>query len=729
MNYPLVSGPVLVNGAGATCLLPDRVVEVSCQGRALHALLKQCDGRTGHADIVAHLEQSWAANDLKAFMAALEQEGVLTDANTVFARLWEFVKLPRHLGGETSAPAIETLTRQAHDDISSERPGMTYHPVEQTPFKALLDQRASTRWFGRETVALSQIIGMLGAAYGVGPAGRRAVPSAGGLYPLQIHLLNLRDTGELSRGIYRTHFLHDGRVGLALTAPLVPEWTRAWLDPTLVREAHGVFVISGNMPRTATKYGNRAALLVPLEAGHAAQNILLAAVQANLGAVELGGFIENTLAPMLRLTPEITPLLTLAFGTQANAADRQLAEQAVSVELRWISEARTDYTLPLHVASARVAQAGEDSADWCWGRDTDAEMACTKASAEALERHACAHPAGLYFARHDELDHAIDPRTVLAYLPAQYARPDFPFSPFEPSGKYLWKDGLDYTSGRKVAMLADLVYWGHGAASGRERPYASTSTSGVAAYPSYQGALERAVLELIERDAFMRVWLSRGITPTVQPASLPGSVRERLQALAAIGVAVQVKDFSQGLAPVVCVFAQNPAWHFTRVAAACAYDPEEALHQALAEVETAVALFAPGKERRLIAPEDVATPRDHGDLYTQRRYFRRADFLTAEGSSVALRQVGAGMPRDWNALTALLAAQGKKILHFDLSFPGAALRQGREPLAIVRAIVPGLVPISFGWRTEPLATVRAELQAGMPPRARTGSSYFPHPFT
>lgn len=727
MSYPLVSGPVLVNGTGATCLLPDRAVEVSCQGRALHALLKQCDGRTGHADIVAHLEQSWAANDLKAFMAALEQEGVLTDANTVFARLWEFVKLPRRLGGETSAPAIEALTQQAHDDIASERPGMTYHPVEQTPFKALLDRRASTRSFGRETVSLSQIVGMLGAAYGVGAAGHRAVPSAGGLYPLQIHLLNLRDTGELLRGIYRTHFLHDGRVGLAFVSPIASEYLCAWLDPTLVREAHGVFVISGNMPRTAAKYGNRAALLVPLEAGHAAQNILLAAVQAKLGAVELGGFIENTLAPMLRLAPEITPLLTLAFGTQANAADRQLAEQAAPIELRWVSEARTDYALPLHVASARVSQAGEDGADWCWGRDPDAAMACTKAAAEALERHACAHPAGLYFARHDELDHAIDPRAVHAYLPAQYARTDFPFAPFEPDGKYLWKDGLDYASGRKVAMLADLVYWGHGAQSGRERPYANTSTSGVAAYPSHQGALERAVLELIERDAFMRVWLGRSVTPTVQLASLPAPVRQRLQALAEIGVAVQVKDFSQGLAPVVCVFAQNLGWHFTRVATACAFEPEQALHQALAEVETAVALFVPGKERRRIEPEDVATPRDHGDLYTQRRYFRRADFLAAEGPLVALRQVGAGMPRNWSALTTLLAAQGKKILHFDLSFPGAALRQGREPLAIVRAIVPGLVPISFGWRTEPLATVRAESKAGRMPRVRAGS-YFPHPF-
>jgi ribosomal protein S12 methylthiotransferase accessory factor len=225
----------------------------------------------------------------------------------------------------------------------------------------------------------------------------------------------------------------------------------------------------------------------------------------------------------------------------------------------------------------------------------------------------------------------------------------------------------------------------------------------------------------------MRVWYSRIATPTVQHASLPQAIQQRLRALAAIGVNVVVKDFSQELAPVICVFAQSPTQHFTRVAAACCFDPVEAVEQALAELETGVGLHGVRSKLRQIRPEDVVTPQDHGDLYTQRRYFRRADFLAAGGASVGLSQVGARVPRDWTALTGKLTAQGTPIWHFDLSFPGAALHQGCQPLAIVRAMIPGLLPIHFGYRTEPLVTVRTALAAQRTLRVHTGS-HFPHPF-
>lgn len=724
MDYPIATGPVLIKGSQATCMLPDRAVDIRCSGDVLHKLISRCDGRTAYADIVADLGQWWDAADLDAFMAHLQQEGVLAEADAVFSRLWDFIRLPRHLGVEPKAEAIEAVMEQARNDVQHVQADMHYHQVSETALKSLLEKRASTRVFGQQAVPLPDIIDMLWAAYGVGSAQHRTVPSAGALYPLQIDLINLRDIENLPQGIYRTHFAEGGRVGVARVAALPPQWLRAWVDPTLPSTAQGVFVISGNMQRTAVKYGNRAALLVPLEAGHAAQNIQLAAAQANLGVVELGGFIENTLGTLLQNPDELTPLLTVAFGTKANDAERRQATQVKQVDFRWVNEARVDYQLPFHVGIARLA--GE-SGDWCWGRDVDPQMAYTKAVAEALERHGCANPQELYVGRYADLAHAVDPRQIVAYAPSQYTRQDFPFAPFDEHAEYLWKDGVDYASGRKVAVLADLVHWGPSVTGSQGLPYTMANTSGVAAYPTQQGALERAVLELIERDAFMRVWFSRAAMPTVEPASLPGQIQKRLQALAKIGFAVQIKDFTQAWAPVICVFAQNAAQHFTRVAAACSFDPVEAVGQALAEVETALALQVPTKKPDEIAPDSVLTPKDHGTLYAQRRYFRRADFLAAGGTHKPLRDVGTGVPRDWQALANLLAEQGKQILHLDLSYPGAALRQGREPLSIVRAIIPGLIPIHFGYGTEPLATVRAALKKSSAYSMRVQPS-FPHPF-
>lgn len=724
MDYPIATGPVLIRGAQATCMLPDRVVDIHCSGDVLHKLISRCDGRTAYADIVADLRQGWDAADLDAFIAHLQQEGVLAEADAVFSRLWEFIKLPRRLGDEPTPEAMQTVIAQARSDMQQMQPGMHYHQASASQLNSLLEKRASTRVFGDQTVPLSGIIDMLWAAYGAGSARHRTVPSAGGLYPLQIDLINLRDTENLPKGIYRTHFVEDGQVGMACVAALPSQWLRAWGDPTVPREAQGILAISGKMRRNAVKYGNRAALLVPLEAGHAAQNIQLAAAQANLGVVELGDFVENTLGALLQNPGELTPLLTMAFGTKANDAERKQAARAKQVDFRWASEARADYELPFHVG---VAQLAGESGDWCWGRDVDPHMAYTKAVAEALERHACANPQELYVGRYADLAHAADPRRIVAYAPSQYARQDFPFAPFDEHAEYLWKDGVDYLSGRRVAVLADLVHWGHAPKDLHRLPFTITNTSGVAAYPTQQGALERAVLELVERDAFMRVWFSRAAMPTVEPASLPGQIQERLQALAEIGFAVQIKDFTQAWAPVICVFAQNTAQHFTRVAAACSFDPVEAVGQALAEVEAALALHVPTKNPSEIAPESVMTPKDHGALYAQRRHFRRADFLAAGDTHRPVHDVGTGVPRNWQALANLLAGQGKQILHFDLGYPGAALRQGREPLSIVRAIIPGLIPIHFGYGTEPLATVHAALKNSSAHRMRVRSS-FPHPF-
>ena len=91
-----------------------------------------------------------------------------------------------------------------------------------------------------------------------------------------------------------------------------------------------------------------------------------------------------------------------------------------------------------------------------------------------------------------------------------------------------------------------------------------------------------------------------------------------------------------------------------------------------------------------VAPADVRTPRDHLALHRDPDAIARAAFLTASPDVIDVREI----PRGAAPLDAVTAV-GEPLL-VDLSSPAT------EPFTVVRAIVPGLVPQSFGFDREPL---------------------------
>jgi len=722
---PIFTGRLVVEGGVATCLLSDREVRIEAPAKLLAALARACDGVASLDQILSKLAEGWSPRDLNRLVDALFQHGVLCEARDLAMSWWQYIKNPRLLGGSVDAEVISGLPEEASRRTRTAAPGALYHDVVESPFSALLKRRSSTRTFSGQKVSSDKFLQLLWAAYGAGD--HRTVPSAGGIYPLQVHFVNLRPAGDLAPGVYRVSYLQDGRIGMELVGDDARSVFRAFLEPDGLTFAQGIVVISGELGRTALKYETRAALYVPLEAGHAAQNVLLSATEAELAAVEIGGFVEDRLATILKLGSGMVPLTTIIVGTLPATDQCARAERTSEIEYRWVDAGAGSYVPPCFVGSARVKN---QETSWAWGRSPDPELAHTKAIAEAQERWSCTVPSGLQEGRFGDVPNPIAPQEIVAYGAAQYARPEFPYLPFDPGANYAWKKGEDVLTGKRWLVLADFVYFGDFLS--RPRPYTSASSSGAAAYTSQQGALERAVLELIERDAFMVTWLGRTVRPTIEPSSLPATVAARIRALRSAGVEIVVKDHSLGLAPVVFVFAQSVQAGFTMASAGAAFDPEAALDSALMEVEFAVATRLASKKRRAIEPEEVESPEDHMDLYAQRQYFRRADILARQGEKILLSDVGHGYPNRWDELANLLAGRGHKILWFDLTPPGASLHQGRTPLHVGRAIVPGMISISFGQGQEPLASfgLRPHASARRPRRDRRelAACLFPHPF-
>lgn len=207
------------------------------------------------------------------------------------------------LAGCTAAPAPAPAQPEAEEGIALPA------PRQQGPLslEEALARRRSVREYGSRPLTWEEIGQLLWAAQGItSPQGFRTAPSAGALYPLEIYVV-------LPEGVY--HYLPQAHQ-LRRTAA---GDRRAALGDAAVRqrpvyEAPAVFVIAGVYQRTAAKYGQRAERYVHLEAGHAAQNLLLQAVALDLGAVTIGAFYDDQVRAVLGLRADETPLYLIPVG-------------------------------------------------------------------------------------------------------------------------------------------------------------------------------------------------------------------------------------------------------------------------------------------------------------------------------------------------------------------------------------------------------------------------------
>jgi SagB-type dehydrogenase family enzyme len=90
--------------------------------------------------------------------------------------------------------------------------------------------------------------------------------------------------------------------------------SRAALEQTSITQAATVFVLTAVYERITGKYGERGIRYAHMEAGHAAQNLLLQAVALGLGAVLVGAFTDAAVKRVLKLGKQEMPLYLIPVG-------------------------------------------------------------------------------------------------------------------------------------------------------------------------------------------------------------------------------------------------------------------------------------------------------------------------------------------------------------------------------------------------------------------------------
>lgn len=185
-------------------------------------------------------------------------------------------------------------------------------PPPKTTGKMSLEEtilrRRSERSYSLAYLTTEQISQILWAAQGITENiwRFRSAPSAGATYPLEIYLV-------MPEGVY--HYLPENHsLELHLKGDKRASLTRAALGQAFISDAAIDILICADYEKTREKFGPRAERFVPLEAGHAAQNILLQAVALGLGSIPVGSFWDDVVIATLELPFGHEPLYIIPVG-------------------------------------------------------------------------------------------------------------------------------------------------------------------------------------------------------------------------------------------------------------------------------------------------------------------------------------------------------------------------------------------------------------------------------
>lgn len=409
---------------------------------------------------------------------------------------------------------------------------------------------------------------------------------------------------------------------------------------------------------------------------------------------------------------------------------------AVSL-LRYAPDARSHESY----AKAHATAVGHRDVDGSAAKPT-AAAAGVVAQAEAVERYCAEQIPSL---EHLPLSSAarrggrcIDVRSVALYSAEQYAADGCPFQPLTPHLALRWVPGRRLAGGSVVDLPADLVYL-HPPGRLTEPALWSSTSSGLAAGATWREAAERAVLELVERDALMFAWRRRPALPTYR---LPGPTWPESRRWRDLHADVRVVDLSDVSAGGIPVMVARAVQHgVVGFGAGVGRTPREAYVGAVTEAFQTLpwarrlradeALAA--EPRRYLPPYDtVRSFDDHTLMYAAPERLELSDDLfaatTAQDPTAELDR-GDRSGRGWDRLALLADALGRDGVDAYL-VDVTSVDVAEAGLYVVRAVAPQLAGIDADARFPLLGSprlVRAVPALGLADVAFGQLTLTPHP--
>ncbi|MDM4718726.1 TOMM precursor leader peptide-binding protein [Micromonospora sp. WMMA1363] len=387
--------------------------------------------------------------------------------------------------------------------------------------------------------------------------------------------------------------------------------------------------------------------------------------------------------------------------------------------------------------------------DVSWsGQSSGYDASRSLAYLEGLERYAGTHRrrnvSPVVAAYADLGAQALHPDRCGAYPDAVYEA-DPILRRFDPQRPIPWVWGRNLHTDTPVLVPRRLCFYSSPAAGDT---FVLASSSGCATGSCLEEAALFGMLELIERDAFLLAWYGNLTLPRIDLDTCPSVVRALVDHAELQGYRLYAFDNRIDLdVPVVTSLAvrHDGGPGLLSFAAAAHIDPSQAVTGALAEALTYIP-HQPATVRRRRAElermaDDYTLVRrlpDHSALFGLPRMAVHADSYLNSGDPLPAGQVFAGyrppgtrdLRDDLHRVLDLLGARGFEAIMVDQTSP----EQEAVGLHSVCMIVPGLLPIDFGWirqRAPYLPRLRtAPAVAGLADADLTDADLrlVPHPF-
>ena len=176
--------------------------------------------------------------------------------------------------------------------------------------------RRTVRSFDRKALTLKQVSQLLWAAQGITETGgfKRAAPSAGALYPMDVYGVVGRDcTEKLDPGVYH-YSPADHTLSLVQEGDRRRDVAEASLWQMWMADAPLTLVITAEYSRIMGKYGQRGVRYAMIEGGHIGQNIFLECQGMGLEAGIVGAFEDKKVVQVMGIKRTHEPLLIMPVG-------------------------------------------------------------------------------------------------------------------------------------------------------------------------------------------------------------------------------------------------------------------------------------------------------------------------------------------------------------------------------------------------------------------------------
>ena len=304
-----------------------------------------------------------------------------------------------------------------------------------------------------------------------------------------------------------------------------------------------------------------------------------------------------------------------------------------------------------------------------------------------------------------------------------------------------WVSAAGLHDNKKYLLPAQMVYVLYGNENPTEPIFTDSSTSGVAAGASFEHAACQALGELIERDALMGFWLNKIPPPVIDLNTIEAKdIHQKISALKKHKLELYILDITSDIKiPTFCAVLRDPTGVVpVSMSAVVDFDKNRALEKLILEISK----FAhyredenPDSKRRgnISNFSDIFTMSERRQVWSEEKMFQEIDFFLQ------------GEPRDFADIddrTDIVTYKQKleeikKLLKqkgLDGYLTDVTSKEAKEVgLRVVRAVVPGLIPIHFSEKRKPLGVSRLYdfpviLGASTARSSEATINIIPHPF-